>query len=74
MDLFFVICIREKDEKSAFSKCFSSKLSTYFGKSEFSIFAVGQKTKSRTSDFSKRFSSRLSTYLEKSEFSLFVVG
>ena len=38
-----------------FSKRFSSTLSTYLEKSEFSLFVIGQKTKSRTSDFFQTF-------------------
>ena len=63
-----------KSQPSAYSKRFSSKLSTYFEKSEFSLFVIGQKTKSRTSDFFEAFLVYVSTFFEKSEFSLFVIG
>ena len=48
---------------------FSSKLSTYFEKSEFSLLAEGLKKKTRTSNFHKCFSSKLLIYFEKSKFS-----
>ena len=72
MDLFFVICFRVT---SYFSKYFSSKLSTYFEKSEFSIFAIARvKDEKSYLGLFQMFSSKLSTYFEKSKFSLLVKG
>ena len=46
---------RRKVGPRTFSKRFSSMLSIYLEKSEFSLFVIGQKTKSRTSDFFQTF-------------------